>query len=363
MALTVVLTAVLAFSPHEPAMASLGGSAQATGLHAQAPEVTLEVSATGAVSAVQPILDRLTRDPVLGGREVISAEVTTPEAPSGTESATVDERAVPRLLTVDEISARTERIEDGELSAQAQTGEVHAGILGLDVLRVGEVRARSATHPSQDPTAQAQEPGVEFFGRDVAVPVEEPVDIDESLSTADALDALEAAFPGLRSLVQAVGGVFQAGGGVQVQMGRTAEADAATGSATAVGFYASVYLDLDVRICIPDLSGDCLAEVTIVTDTRVLDLVLAQTSVERPERLPVVERINWAIVAPIIAAVALVLFALGLWLGRWRKPAEQPADDGRTHPAGAREPGGGDHPGGSAVPQSASPARRTGRTR
>src|SRR5699024_3362412 len=162
-------------------------------------------------------------DPVLSGREVISAEVATPQAPSGVESETVDERAVPGVLSVDEISARTERVEDGELSAQARTGEVQLSVLGLDVLQVGGVHGPSLTHPSDDPTAAAQAPDVTAFGREVTVPADEPIEIDESLSTAEALEALEEAFPGLQSLVSALGGAFEAGGGIQVHMGRSVE--------------------------------------------------------------------------------------------------------------------------------------------
>ncbi|MGC0273458.1 hypothetical protein ACO0LV_10760 [Pseudactinotalea sp. Z1739] len=332
-----------------PAHASLGGSAEATGMRGQAPEVRLEVSANGAISAVQPILDRLTRDPILSGRQEVAAQVATPEPPSGTESRTQPERRIPGLVTVEEISAGTERIQDGELSAQARTGEVHVGLLGLDVLRVGGVHAEASTHPTEEPTASAGEPSVHFFGRQVPLPVDEPVDIDQYLSTADALEALETALPGLTTLVQTLGGVFEAGGGVQVRMGRTEQADAATGSAAAVGFYAAVHLELDARICIPNLSGDCLAEVTIRTDATVLDLVLAETAVERPEMLPVIERIDWTLVVPLTAAVALVLFGLGLGLGRWRRRQRRP---------GSQQPGsGGADPGG----QPESPAQRIGR--
>ncbi|MGC0251139.1 hypothetical protein [Pseudactinotalea sp. Z1748] len=327
-----------------PAYASLGGSAEATGMRGQAPEVRLEVSASGAISAVQPILDRLTRDPILSGRQEIAAEVTTPDPPSGTESQTQPERRIPGLVTVEEISARTERVQDGDLSAQARTGQVHVGLLGLDVLRVGGVHAEVSTHPTEEPTASAGRPSVQFFGRQVPLPVDEPVDIDQYLSTADALEALETALPGLTTLVQTLGGVFEAGGGVQVRMGRTEQADVGTGSATAVGFYAAVHLDLDAHICIPNLSGECLAEVTIRTDAAVLDLVLAETSVERPEMLPVIERIDWTLVLPLTAAVALVLFGLGLGLGLWRRRQ-------RAAGTGAADPGG----------QPGSPAQRVGR--
>lgn len=349
------LAALLVVVPVVPAQASVGGSAEATGLRGQAPEVALEVTASGAVSAVQPILDRLTRDPILSGRQEIAAEVTTPESPAGAESDVIAERRIPGLVTVAEISAETQRIQDEELSAQARTGEVHVGLLGLDVLQVGEVHARATTHPSEDPTAYAQEPQVQFFSREVSVPADEPVDINEHLSTADALDALESAFPGLRSLVQALGGVFEAGGGVQVQMGRTAEADVRTGAASAVGFYASVHLDLDVQICIPNRSGDCLAEVSITTDATVLDLVMAQTSVQRPETVPVIERVDWGLVIPVIAAGALVLFALGLVLGRWRRR------DATSLPDDAPDPGSTGRRVDAA--ESDSPASRTGTRR
>lgn len=317
--LAVALTMTLVALTFTPARASVGGSAHATAVQARAPQVELDVQATGTISAVQPILDRLTRDPVLAGRQITAAQVGTPEAPAGTEADTVPQQRIPGLVTVEESHACTQRVQDAELSAQARTGQVSVGLLGLDVLRVGPVLAGATTHPTQEPTARAQEPQVEFFGRDVPLPAEEPIEVDEQLSTADALAALETAVPGLQGLVEAIGGVVEAGGGVQVHMGRSAEADPRTGRAGAVGFHAAVHLDLHARVCIPNLSGGCLAEVTIRTDATVLDLVLAETLVERPETMPVVERIDWAVVVPVIALVAVVLFALGLALGRYRR--------------------------------------------
>ncbi|HLS25281.1 MAG TPA: hypothetical protein VK063_05330 [Beutenbergiaceae bacterium] len=310
-----LLVSLLLVAGALPASASEGGRAEATGVRARAPEVNLDVQATGAVAAAQPILDRLTRDPVLGGREEMAAHVTTPAAPEGTESADTPRLRLPGLVTVEEIRASTTRVAGGELSAHAAAGAVHVGLLGIDVLRVEQVRATATTDPHQEPTAAADEVRVEAFGRSMPVPTDDPIDVDEYLSTNDVLEMLEEAFPGLGVVVSAVGGVLEAGGGVQVQIGRTAEADPDTGAATAVGLHAGVALAFDARICIPNRSDGCVAEVTIRADATVLDLVLAETTVERPRPLPDKDLL-W--VVPLVVVGALVVFGLGLYLGRRR---------------------------------------------
>lgn len=315
--LVLCLAAALAVAGPAPARASTGGSAQATGLRAQAPEVSLEVTTSGAVSMIQPVLDRLTSSPILTGRQILAAEAGTPQSPAGQESDQSSERAIPHLLTIEEVSARTERVQDEELSAQANTGAMQIAVLGLQVLDVGPVQAAVTTHPSEDPTATAEVPAVSVFGRQMVLPEGEPVQIDDEISTADALDALEEAFPGLQAVTRAVGGTFNASGALEVLLGTTEEADPDTGAAQAIGLSAQVGLDLQVDICIPRIgSPGCVAEVAIATNAQVLDLVLAETSVQRPDLLPITQRIPWAVLIPFAVLAGVGLLVGGILLGR-----------------------------------------------
>lgn len=337
---------LIALSAVAPAQASTGGSAEATGMRANAPEVRLTVSTSGAVSMIQPILDRLTRNPLLVGRQQIAAEVTTPEAPSGLEEASTPQRTIPHLLNVAEVSAGTERVQDADLSASASTGAVDVGVLGLDVLAVGPVQATSRTHPTEDPSASADVPSLEVFGQDVNLPADDPLRIEEELSTADALAALEQAFPGISTLTETIGAAVEARGAVAVLLGRLQEADPGTGAAHATALSAQVGLELDVRICIPRIGGSgCLAEVEIGTDAQVLDLVLAETSVERPETLPLVERIPWAVLIPfaVIAGVGLLVFGLLMGKRLTERGPNQGPPGGPGGPAGPGGPGQSGH--------------------
>src|SRR5690625_3623442 len=339
--LVLCLAATLAVAGPAPARASTGGSAQATGLRAQAPEVTLEVTTSGAVSMIQPVLDRLTSSPILTGRQILAAEAGTPQSPAGQESDHSPQRAIPHLLTIEEVSAHTERVQDAELTAQANTGAMQIAVLGLQVLDVGPVQAAVTTHPSEDPTATAEVPTLSACGRQMDLPEGEPVQIDEAISTADALAALEEAFPGLQAITRAAGGTFSASGALEVMLGTTEDADPDTGAAQAIGLSTQVGLDLDVDICIPRIgSTGCGAEVAIATKAQVLDLVLAETSVQRPETLPLIERIPWAVLIPfaVIAGVGLLVF--GLLMGK--RLTERGSDQGSSGPPGPGPPGPGE---------------------
>lgn len=299
-ALAATLALLTAAPP--PAGASTGGAASATGAQAVAGAVELTVTADGAIGGLQPIIDNLTAEPVLAGQQVALAQAGTPEEPSGSDGGSIGPASVGQVLTLGGLTSRTERIENGELSATAGIAGASVSVLGMSVLDVGEVSARAAAHPGGEPTAAARVEHLEVFGTAASLRPGEPIEHSLELSTDQALEALTGLVPGLSAVTGFVGRVAGAGGRIDVRLAGDEDVDDVAGSAVAVGLSVEVHLALDLRLCLPELRGDgCMGEVHLQTDTRVLDAQLADAHVQRPEARSAVE--DYAVPLAVLAAL------------------------------------------------------------
>ena len=301
-----------------PAAASTGGAAAATGVHAAAGEVRLTVTTEGAIGGLQPVIGSLTAEPLLDGQQLTLAEAATPPEPSGTEGGSAGTASVGQVLSLEGVTARTDRVEDGNLSATAGIDGAAVRLFGLDVLDVGEVRTEAITHPDREPTATAHVEHLEVFGTPVTVRAGEPLERSLELSTDQVLDALADLVPGLSAVTGFAARVAGAGGRVDVRLSSDEHADEATGTASAVGLNALVHLSLDLRLCLPELRGDgCVGEVRIQTDARVLDTQLGHSRVQRPDAL---ERPLGGHAVP-LAVLASLLAAVVVYVGYRRRGA------------------------------------------
>ncbi len=301
-----------------PAAGSTGGAAAATGVHAAAGEVGLTVTTEGAIGGLQPVIDSLTAQPILDGQQLTLAEASTPPEPSGTDGGSVGPASVGQVLSLEGVTARTDRVEDGNLSATAGIDGAAVRLFGLDVLDVGEVRTEAITHPDREPAATAHVEHLEVFGTPVTVRAGEPLERSLELSTDQVLDALADLVPGLSAVTGFAGRVAGAGGRVDVRLSSDEHTDEATGTASAVGLNALVHLSLDLRLCLPELRGDgCVGQVRIQTDATVLDAQLGHSSVQRPDAL---ERPLGGHAVP-LAVLASLLAAVVVYVGYRRRGA------------------------------------------
>lgn len=283
-------TLVLLAGVPAPAAASTGGAASAIGAQAVAGEVELTVTTEGVIGGLQPIIDSFTDEPVLAGQQVVLAQAATPEEPSGADGGSIGPASVGQVLTLEGITSRTERIENGELSATAGIAGASVSVLGMSVLDVGEVSARAAAHPGGEPAAAARVEHLEVFGTAASLRPGDPIEHTLELSTDQALEALTGLVPGLSAVTGFAGRVAGAGGRIDVRLASDQDVDDVAGSAAAVGLSAEVHLTLDLRLCVPELRGDgCLGEVHLRTNTRVLDAQLADASVQRPDARSAIE--------------------------------------------------------------------------
>ncbi|TDE90868.1 hypothetical protein EXU48_17345 [Occultella glacieicola] len=317
-ALVALVLLALAATGAPPARATTGGAASATGVDAIASEVDLTVTTTGAIGALQPVIDLLTEDPILRGQTVTRVQVGTPAEPSGTESDAVGPVSVADLVVIEAVTADTARVENETLSARSGVGGANVTLFAYEVLDVGPVTASATTHPTEAPTADAAVTSLSVFGSSVTIPDGEFVDLDLALSTDQVLDLLEEQFPGLSSITRFIGSAISADGAIEVTIGSVHEVDEGTGSARAVGLSAEVGLDLHLELCLPDSDGGCRGSVAISTNATVLDLTLAEAAVERPEALPEPASVNGWVIAAIVVAVAAVGVTIGVIVGTRR---------------------------------------------
>lgn len=295
-----------------PATASRGGHAAATGVDAVAGELRLDVTTSGAVESLGPLVDRLTAEPLLPGRRVTAVQAGTPPEPEGQEGDSLGPVELGSVLVVEAVRAETGRQENGVLAAEASVGGGQVELLGLSVLDVGAVTSRATTHADDPPGAGATVSGLEVFGSAVDLPQGEGLDLSLELGTDQVLDLLEDAVPGLSGVTGLLARAAGAGGTVDVTVRSETAADPDTGSARATGLVAEVSVSLHARLCVPELGGDgCVGEVAVAADARVLDLQLAHSEVERPQVVdPGVEW--WAVALAVIgvAGIAVVVTAV-----------------------------------------------------
>lgn len=302
-----------------PVAASQGGHASATGVTAVAGEVALDVTTSGAIGGLGPMVDRLTAGPVVRGRALDAVTAGTPAEPAGTASDSLGPVELGSLLVVEAVTAGTQRVEDGVLAAEAGVGGGRVTVLGLPVLDVGPVTSRVTTHPDEPPTASTGVSGLEVFGSPVTLPGGREVDLSLALSTDQVLELLEQLAPEVSAVTGLLTRVAGAAGAVDVTVRSVAETDEGTGAAHATGFAAEVSLSLDVRLCVPGLRGeDCTGAVDVAVDARVLDLDLAETAVERPAPVEVTRAGAWVGV-PLLALTAALLVVAGAWTVRRRR--------------------------------------------
>ncbi|WP_154793706.1 hypothetical protein [Occultella kanbiaonis] len=315
--LTLALLVLSLATGATPARATTGGVASATGVYAVASEVDLTITTTGAIGALQPVIDLLTEDPILQGQTITAAQVGTPAETSGTESDAVGPVSVADLVVIEAVTADTERVENETLSAHAGVGGANVTLFSYEVLDVGPVHATATTHPTDPPTADAAVTSLTVFGSPVTIPEGQFVDLSLSLSTAEILELLEEQFPGLSTITQFIGTAVSADGAIDARVGRVGESDDAAGSANAVGLSAEVDLELNLELCLPASGGGCRGSVAISTNATVLDLKLAQAMVERPEALPEpAVSLNGWVIAAIVVVVAAIGVAIGVIVGR-----------------------------------------------
>lgn len=291
---------------------------------AAAGELTLDVTTSGAIDRIGPVVDRLTSRPLLPGQQVIAVEAGTPAEPQGQVRDRLGPVQAGSVLVVEAVTAQTERVENGELSAETSVGGGRVDVLGISVLDVGEVSSRVTTHPDEPPTATTSTSGLEVFGAPVTLPEGKDVDLSLDLSTDQVVELLDGVVPGISSVTGFVARVASAGGTIDVTVRSESTADEAIGAARATGLVAQVEVGLDVRLCVPELSGDgCVGEVAVTADGRVLDLQLAQSAVERPAAVaqsgagPGEEAgsVNWWVAAPLMVLVAALLVIVGAVVG------------------------------------------------
>ncbi|WP_324649470.1 hypothetical protein [Georgenia sp. H159] len=269
-----------------PAAASQGGHASATGVTAVAGEVELDVTTSGAIGRLAPMVDRLTAGPVVRGRALTAVTAGTPAEPAGTESDSLGPVELGSLLVAEAVTAETRRVEDGVLSAESGVGGGRVAVLGLPVLDVGPVTSRVTTHPEEPPTARTSVSGLEVFGSPVTLPQDRDVDLSLALSTDQVLELLGELVPEVSAVTGLLTRVAGAAGTVDVTVRSVGEADEDAGAAHAAGFIAEITLRLDVDLCVPSLRGaSCAGALDVAVDARVLDLELAGTTVERPARV------------------------------------------------------------------------------
>ncbi len=293
-----------------PAAASTGGAASATGAQAVAGEVGLTITTDGAIGGVQPVIDSLTDTPLLAGQQVVLAQAGTPPEPSGSDGGSIGPSSVGQVLTLEGLTARTERVENAELVATAGLGGASVDILGISVLDVGEVSTRATTHPDQQPTAVARVERLEVFGTATDLRPGEPIEHTLELSTDQALEALTELAPPLSAVTAFAGRVAGAGGRIDVRLASDQHADDESGAAAAVGLSAQVHLTVDLRLCLPELRGEgCVGEVHLQADARVLDAQLSDTQVQRPEAQGIIERyaVPLVVLAALLASGAVYL--------------------------------------------------------
>lgn len=297
-----------------PAAASRGGDAAATGVSAVAGEVRLDVTMSGAVGRLGPVVDRLTAGPLLPGRQLAAVEAGTPPEPQGELSDALGPVELGSVLVVEAVTARTERVENAELAAAAGVGGGRVEVLGLAVLDVGPVTSRVTTHPDEPPTAFASASGLEVFGEPATLPADGEVELSSELTTDQVLGLLGELVPGVSSATGLLAQVAGAGGSIDVVVRSEQAADPATGSAHATGLVADIALGLELKLCLPELSGDgCVGELEVRAAGQVLDLQLAHTQVERPA--VVEEGTDWWVVVLIAVLAGGVLVAVGAVVG------------------------------------------------